>query len=231
MLVPALLAEPSASVEFNRDIRPILSDRCFACHGPDAENRKTPLRLDSAEGAAVELVSGGRALTPGDPAQSKLLERVRSDSPVLRMPPAYAGHDPLSPAEIATLERWVEQGAEFASHWAFRAPARPETPEVRRQDWTRNPIDAFVLARLEQEGLAPSPEADRGKLLRRVSFDLTGLPPSPADRDRFLSDPSPDAWRQAVQAAARLAPLWRAHGPGLARRRPLCGHQWLPKRR
>jgi len=196
---PALAAEAPDAVEFNRDIRPILSDRCFACHGPDAENRKTPLRLDTAEGAAVNLVSGGQALAPGDPAASKLLERVRSDSPVLRMPPAYAGHDPLSDAEIAVLERWIEQGAEFQSHWAFRAPERPEAPEVAQPRWVRNPIDAFVLARLESEGLAPSPEADRAKLLRRVSLDLTGLPPSPSDRDQFLSDQEPGAYERAVR--------------------------------
>ncbi|MBI1356027.1 MAG: DUF1553 domain-containing protein [Acidobacteria bacterium] len=211
----AAALDPPQRIEFNRDVRPILSDRCFACHGPDAENRKTPLRLDTAEGAAVDLNSGGRALTPGDPSTSKLIERVRSDSPVLRMPPAYAGHDALTEPEIRVLERWIEQGAAFESHWAFRSPTRPHTPVVRRQDWVRNPIDAFVLARLEQEGLSPSREADKAKLLRRVSLDLTGLPASPVELDRFLSDRSPDAYEKAVRRlldspryGERMALLW-----------------------
>ena len=194
----ALAAEPPETIEFNRDVRPILSDRCFACHGPDAENRKTPLRLDTAEGAAVDLVSGGKALTPDDPGASKLLERVRSDSEIFRMPPAYGGHDPLSADEIAVLERWIEQGAEFDSHWAFRAPVRAAPATVANSAWVRNPIDSFILARLETEGLQPSREADRAKLLRRVSFDLTGLPPSPAELNRFLSDSAPDAYERAV---------------------------------
>ena len=199
LTAPLAALDPPARIEFNRDVRPILSDRCFACHGPDAENRKTPLRLDTAEGASVELSSGGRALTPGDPAASKLIERLRRANEVLRMPPAYAGHAALSEDEIRLLERWIEQGAEFESHWAFRAPRRPEPPPVRRADWPVNPIDQFVLARLEQEGLTPSREADRAKLLRRASLDLTGLPPAPAELERFLADRSPDAYAQAVR--------------------------------
>ena len=136
---------PAAELSFTRDVRPILSDRCFTCHGPDATNRPTPLRLDTEEGAAVDLASGGKAVVPGDPAASKLLERVRTDNPALRMPPAYAGHDPLPEAEIAVLESWIEQGAPWAGHWAFEAPVRPEAPESGR-DWARNAIDRFVAA-------------------------------------------------------------------------------------
>lgn len=180
-----------AEVEFNRDIRPILSDRCFTCHGPDANNRKTALRLDSAESTAS-------VLQPGSPAASKLYQRISSDDASTRMPPAYAGHAKLSDSEIAKIGAWIEQGAEWQGHWSFVTPRRPSTPDVSDPAWVHNPIDAFVLARLDREELEPSPPASREKLLRRVSLDLTGLPPTPHELDAFLADPSPRAYEHAV---------------------------------
>jgi len=180
-------------------VRPILSDRCFTCHGPDETKRPTALRFDEEDGLNVDLNSGGKAVVPGDPAASKLIARVRSDSPALRMPPAYAGHDPLSESEIAVLEAWVEQGAPYVGHWAFEAPVRAEAPEVSGPAWVRSPIDAFVLARLDEEGLKPREEADRATLIRRVTLDLTGLPPTPEEVESFLSDPAPDAYQKLVR--------------------------------
>jgi len=189
----------AAEVSFTRDVRPILSDRCFTCHGPDETKRPTALRFDEEAGLNVDLNSGGKAVIPGDPAASKLIERVRSDSPALRMPPAYAGHDPLSETEIAVLEAWIKQGAPWVGHWAFEAPVRAEPPAVSGPDWVRNPIDAFVLARLDEEGLKPREEADRATLIRRATLDLTGLPPTPGEADAFLKDRSPNAYQKVVR--------------------------------
>jgi hypothetical protein len=168
------------TVEFNRDIRPILSDRCYTCHGPDAGKRLSKLRLDA---------------DPGDAAKREILRRVTETDAARRMP---FGGPPLPDREIELLRRWVEQGAPWQPHWAFIAPTRPAVPAVKRREWPRNPIDHFVLARLEREGVAPSPEASGETLLRRASLDLTGLPPSPAELDAFLADDSPDAWARAV---------------------------------
>ena len=179
-------AEP-ASVEFNRDIRPILSDRCFACHGPDASTRKTSLRFDIEEGART-------AFVPGDPSKSELYRRIRSDNNAIRMPPAYLGHDRLPERDIGLIRRWIEQGAQWQNHWSFLPPKRPAIPDGEGNAWAKNPIDRFVLARLEREGLRPQPEADRATLLRRVTLDLTGLPPTPAEVDAFLADTSAGAY-------------------------------------
>ena len=189
-----LLSVPclAQDVRFNRDVRPILSDKCFACHGPDEGARSSPLRFDSREGAFVDLASGGKAIAPGEPEASKILDRVSSDDPVLRMPPAYKGHAKLSDEDIDTLRRWIEQGAEWEGHWAFLPPERPEVPSGA------NAIDHFVERRLEREGLEPSPEAGRATLIRRVTLDLTGLPPTPAEVDAFLADNSPNAYATVV---------------------------------
>ena len=187
-----------AAVDFDRDIRPILSDRCYTCHGPDDQQRKSPLRFDTEDGAYADLNSGGKAIVPGDPAASKLIERITSDHPVLRMPPAYAGQDALPEAEIAKLRQWIAEGAPWAGHWSFQAPRRHEAPEVSRPDWVRTPIDAFVLAKLDAEGFEPSPEADRATLLRRLSLDLTGLPPTPEEVKAFLADETPGAYERQV---------------------------------
>ncbi|MFO0953329.1 MAG: DUF1549 domain-containing protein [Isosphaeraceae bacterium] len=199
-----VLASPPARAEgpqpqpvrFNRDVRPILSDACLRCHGPDASRRKAHLRLDTPEGARADL--GGRhALVPGKPDQSEIVARITSEDPEERMPPASSGKT-LTPAQVETLKRWVAQGGDFEPHWSFVPPERPALPAVKNPSWLRNPVDAFVLARLEAEGLKPSPEADPTTLLRRVTLDLTGLPPTPREVDAYLADQSPDRYERAV---------------------------------
>ena len=188
-------AEPP--VDFARDVRPILSDRCFSCHGPDESKRQVGLRLDTEDGAKKP--HGAHIpVVPGDPAGSEMIKRVTQQNPAMRMPPTWSDRKPLSEKEVATVRAWIQQGAKWQSHWAFTPPVRPELPTVRNQAWPRNPIDNFVLARLDREGLAPSPEVGRAQLLRRVSFDLTGLPPTLSELDAFLADKSPDAYEKVV---------------------------------
>ncbi|MDE0264927.1 MAG: DUF1553 domain-containing protein [Bryobacterales bacterium] len=172
------------AVDFDRDVRPILSDNCYACHGPDASKRQANLRLDVEE--EVRRVA------------SEALRRVASDDVSTRMPPAYLGHDQLPDGEIAILQDWVEAGAPWSAHWAFVAPARPGQPSVRSEERAHNAIDRFVFKRLEQAGLKPSPEADRRTLIRRLSLDLTGLPPDVGDVRAFLDDASPDGYERLV---------------------------------
>jgi hypothetical protein len=193
----AFRAAPAQSVDFARDVRPILSDRCFACHGPDEATRKVGLRLDIEDGAKKPR-GPHTPVIPGDVAGSEILKRVAPANPAMRMPPPYSDRKPLSPQEVAILRAWIAQGAKWGGHWSFTAPVRPAEPPVREQSWVRNPIDRFILARLEREGLTHSPEADRARLLRRVTFDLTGLPPTLAELDAFLADHSPDAYEKAV---------------------------------
>ena len=184
-------------VRFNRDIRPIFSDKCYTCHGPDVSNRKTPLRFDTAEGAMQDL-GGHFAIVPGDQEKSELIKRLVTDDPIRRMPPAYEGLDKLTEREIDLIKRWIEQGAEWQSHWSFIPPERASLPAVSKQQWPINGIDHFVLERLEREGLTSSPEADRATLIRRVSLDLTGLPPTPAEVEAFLKDTSAHAYERVV---------------------------------
>ena len=186
-----------APVDFNRDIRSILSDRCYTCHGPDENKRKAGLRLDRQEDAFKELKSGQHALVAGDPAKSSLIARILSQDPDEVMPPPKMGK-PLTPEQIGLLQRWVKDGAQWKGHWSFLPPERPALPAVQDRRWVRNPIDRFILARLEKEGLKPAPEADRATLLRRVKFDLTGLPPTIAEVDAFLADKSPEAYEHLV---------------------------------
>ena len=183
-------------VDFQRDVRPVLSDNCFLCHGPDASTRKANLRLDLHEDALAPRRNGA-PIVPGKPEQSLLYKKITEADPARRMPP-LSSHKSLSDAQIATLTRWIEQGAEWKQHWAFIAPARPALPEVGDRQWSRNPIDRFVLARIEAAGLAPNPEADRRALIRRVSLDLTGLPPRPEDVSAFVADTAPDAYIKVV---------------------------------
>ncbi|MEO8371524.1 MAG: DUF1553 domain-containing protein [Candidatus Solibacter sp.] len=185
-------------IEFNRDIRPLLSDRCFTCHGPDAAKRVTKLRFDTEAGARIDLAQGRHAIVPGDPEASEMLRRVSAPDAARRMPPAYSGKPALTTAETDRLRRWIAQGAKMQPFWSFIPPRRPPLPAVRDAAWARNPIDRFVLARLEREGLHPAPEADKPTLLRRVSLDLTGLPPTPAELDAFLADSTPAAWSKVV---------------------------------
>ena len=195
-VVPLCAAETVPTVLFNRDIRPILSDKCFTCHGPDAPSRNIKLRLDSEAAAKADL--GGRfAIVPGDPARSELVRRIATENKGLRMPPVHSGFK-LSEREIDLLRRWVQQGAQWQQHWSFIPPKRAPLPAVNQPGWPRSPIDHFVLARLEQEGLAPSPEAGREALLRRLSLDLTGLPPAIEEIDAFLNDTSPAAYEKVV---------------------------------
>jgi hypothetical protein len=186
-----------ATVEYNRDVRPILSDACYNCHGPDAKRRKAGLRLDTEAGALAQLRGGDKAIVPRDPSHSELVRRISADDEQERMPPPKSGRK-LTARQVALLRRWVEQGAKWQRHWAFLPPRRPALPAVRQADWPRNGIDFFVLARLEHEGLAPAPEADRTTVIRRVTLDLTGLPPTPAEVDAFLADNSPNAYEKVV---------------------------------
>jgi hypothetical protein len=187
----AAAADAAGPVEYNRDVRPILSENCFYCHGQDPNHRKADLRLDVRESALKE-----KAVVPGQPDQSKLVAKIFSDGKK-RMPPPDSNRI-LTAEQKEMLKRWVAQGAAYQQHWAFVAPVRPAPPEVKRAGWPRNPIDRFVLARLEREGLAPSPEADRTTLIRRVTLDLTGLPPTPEEVDAFLLDNRPDAYELLV---------------------------------
>ncbi|MBL9082577.1 MAG: DUF1549 domain-containing protein, partial [Planctomycetales bacterium] len=176
---PTDSADEPTTVDFTRDVRPLLSQHCFACHGPDAGSREAGLRLDRADAACAELESGTIAVVPGKPEASELIARITTDDADLRMPPATSGHT-LSDEEIDVLRRWIAAGAKYDDHWSFRAVTRPEPPQVKNSAWVRNPIDNFIAARLEKAKLATSPEADATTLLRRLSLDLTGLPPTPA---------------------------------------------------
>ncbi len=195
-------AEPAGksatALDFNRDIRPILSDHCYACHGPDEGKRKAGLRLDVRDDAFRVLKSGRRALVAGDVAQSSLVGRIHSTDPEEVMPPPGHGK-PLTPKQVELLDRWVRDGAAWKRHWAFLPPESAPVPAVRDTRWPKNDLDRFILARLEQEKLAPNAEADRVTLLRRVTFDLTGLPPTIAEVDSFLGDRSPDAYEKVVE--------------------------------
>ncbi len=191
--MPIHAAEPPrGTIQFNRDIRPILSENCFTCHGPDAKNRKAKLRLDLEEPAKADL-GGHFAIKPGAPDESEILDRVAEPDPDAVMPPPATGKK-LTSEQISLLKDWIAQGAKWQGHWSFLPPRRPDVP--RGKAWVRNPIDAFILDRLTREGLSPSPEADRPALLRRLSLDLIGLPPTPAEVDAFVSDHSPDAYEK-----------------------------------
>ena len=205
--------DAAGRVEFNRDIRPLLSDKCFTCHGPDPARRRTKLRFDLERDAKQDL--GGRsAIVPGDAAKSVLIHRITADDPARRMPPPASGRT-LTERDIQLLQQWIEQGAKWESHWSFVAPKRAALPEVINHSSVRNAIDAFVLERLEREGLVLSPEADRTTLIRRVSLDLTGLPPTPSEVDAFLSDSSSNAYEKVVDRllaspryGERMAATW-----------------------
>ncbi len=188
---------PTKPVDFNREVRPILSDNCFKCHGPDEKMRMAKMRLDETEGLFVDR-GGYKIIVPGDSAHSKLYQKISAKEAGFRMPPAYSGKT-LTEKQVETIKQWIDQGAKWETQWSFVAPKRPAVPEVKDKPWVRNPIDSFVLARLEAEGMKPSEEADKATLLRRVSFDLTGLPPTPAEVDSFVADKSPNAYEKRVE--------------------------------
>ncbi len=188
-----LVAASSARAEplrFDRDIRPILSDKCFFCHGPDREHREADLRLDLEEEAKL-------AIVPGDADASDLITRIVSADPADVMPPPDA-HKELTAEEKEMLVRWVKEGANWTQHWSFIPPTMPKRPQVRNRDWARVPIDEYILARLEAAGLNPRPEASREKLIRRLTYDLTGLPPTLSEIDAFVNDPSASAYERLV---------------------------------
>jgi hypothetical protein len=202
LLVLATVAVPRASAEeskigYRHDVLPILSDRCFKCHGPDSASRKAGLRLDRPDSAATELDSELRAIVPGDASKSELIERIMSTDADVMMPPPDSGKV-LSDAEKATLQKWIEQGAKYEKHWAFEVPLRPAVPEVKWQHAANNPIDNFVIARLEANGMEPAARASKERLIRRLYFDLVGLPPSLAEIDAFVADDSSAAYEKLV---------------------------------
>lgn len=184
-------------INYNRDVRPILSDTCYKCHGPDAAERKAGLRLDSLDGAIAKLDSDSIAIVPGRIDESELITRITSSDPDVVMPPLGSGRK-LTPQQITTLKQWIQQGAEYKGHWSFIRPERPTIASVSDESWCRNPIDRFVMEKLDAAGLKPSVEADRVTLIRRVTLDLTGLPPTPEEVRAFVSDTSAIAYERVV---------------------------------
>jgi hypothetical protein len=201
-LVSTVAAE--SKLDFNRDVRAILSNKCYACHGPDDGQRQAGLRLDDAKIATQELETGATAIVPGAPDASELMARVTSLDDAVRMPPAEFGK-PLTAAEIATLRSWIEQGAVYARHWSYEKPVRiePPAPPYSLQSWPRNEIDRFALSAMRQRGLQPSPEADRHALVRRVFLDLTGVPPTVEEADAFVLNNDPQAYEKLVDDLLR----------------------------
>lgn len=187
-------------VSYNFDIRPILSDKCFACHGPDANKRKANLRLDIGDSAFLPLknTKGGFALVPGKPEESEIFKRVSSADPTYQMPTPQSHLGLLTEEQVATIKKWIQQGAKYERHWAFTAPQKPTLPKVGNEAWVKNEIDYFTLAKMEQKGLTPNDEADKERLLKRASLDITGLPPSLEMMDDFLKDNSANAYEKVV---------------------------------
>ncbi len=201
------------AIDFNRDVRPILSENCYACHGPDKNKRKAHLRLDTRDGLFTA-ARGAAPVVPGRPGDSELYRRVTAADPAERMPEPKSGKS-LSPRQLAVLRRWIEQGAPWKGHWAYLPPQHPAAPAVENAHSARNPVDAFLLAGVQGAGLHPAPQADRVTLIRRLSFDLVGLPPAPADVDAFVQDPRPDAYERLVDRllasphyGERMAEYW-----------------------
>ena len=196
---PARAAEsPPPEINYDRQIRPILSNNCFKCHGPDAEERESGLRLDVRDAALAPADSGSRAIVPGKPDSSRLISRINATDRSEVMPPPESNKK-LTAAEKELLFAWIAQGAKYAEHWSFVVPRRPERPALKNGAWARNAIDEFILAGLEAAGLSPSPEADKITLIRRATLDLTGLPPTPGEVDAFLADNRPDAYERLIE--------------------------------
>jgi len=206
------VANPGA-VDFNRDIRPILSESCYQCHGPDRNKRKADLRLDLRDGL-FRSVDDMTVVVPGKPDESELLFRITTEDDEVRMPPPKAAPR-LTPGQIDLIKRWIEQGAVWKGHWAYLTPSRPAVPRPEGATRPAHPIDRFIRARLDAEGLEPSPPTDRATLIRRLSFDLVGLPPTPEDVDAFVRDTHPDAYAHLVDRllasphyGERMAVFW-----------------------
>ena len=206
---------PANTVEFSRDIRPILNQNCVACHG--GVRQKNGVSFIFREEALGKGKSGRPTIVPGDPDGSELMARLTSTDPEARMP--YHG-PPLRPQQISLIRQWIKEGAKWQDYWAFVPPAPQPLPQVKSAAWARQPMDRFILARLEKEGLQPSPEADKATLLRRVSFDLTGLPPTPEEEAAYLADSSPNAYEKQVDrllASPRYGERWASMWLDLAR--------------
>ncbi|HSI35131.1 MAG TPA: DUF1549 domain-containing protein, partial [Tepidisphaeraceae bacterium] len=216
--VAAGAADPATNagpVDFDRDVRPILAQHCYECHGPDKS--KGGLRLDQATAIGRPGKSGKVAITAGHADQSELIRRVTTTDADDRMPPEK---ERLTSVQVATLGSWIDQGAKFETHWAYRPIARPAPPTVKDERWVRGDIDRFVLATLEARMIAPSPEADRRTLIKRLSYDLVGLPPDPADVVTFVADASPDAYEKLIDrllASPHFGERWARHWLDLAR--------------
>ena len=205
--------------DFTSQIRPLLSDNCFKCHGPDDSARKSKLRLDRPDTAMQPAKSGKRAIISGKPDESELISRIMANDPDEVMPPPSTKKT-LTPAQKELLRKWIAGGAKYQEHWAFVPPRRPALPEVKQKDWPKNAIDYFVLSRLEKEKLSPSPAADRYTLVRRLSLDLIGLPPTLEEADLFVNDTSPDAYEKLVDrllASSHYGERWGRRWLDLAR--------------
>ena len=216
---PKRLGDASAKVDFNHDVIPILSNNCFKCHGPDPDNRKAGLRLDVREVAIKPAESGSIAIVPGKPDDSELVHRIFSDDPDERMP-SKESNKSLTDSQKQLLRRWIAEGAEYKPHWSFVVPQHAPSPKVKRTDWAKNPIDDFVLAKLEAEGLSPSPEADRYTLVRRLYLDLIGLPPTLEEANAFVHDSAPDVYERLVDkllASPHYGERWARRWLDLAR--------------
>ncbi|MBX3242356.1 MAG: PSD1 domain-containing protein [Chitinophagaceae bacterium] len=188
------------AISYNFQVRPILSDKCYACHGPDANKREAGLRLDIEKDAYSALKDNPEAfaLVPGNPGKSEVYHRISATDTAVLMPPVSSNLPALTPGEVAIIKKWIEQGAKYEPHWAFVPPVSPDLPKVKNNDWPRNEIDYFVLRKIEQHGLKPNPEADKERLLRRISLDITGLPPTPEEIDSFLADKAADAYEKKI---------------------------------
>jgi hypothetical protein len=204
MVSSPAVGEERQTLAYNRDVRPILAENCFPCHGPDSAARKADLRLDQREAATAM-----GAIVPGDPNASEMIRRIESQDPDYRMPPPSVKKT-LTEAQKAVLRQWIAQGAVYQPHWSLIPPVRPEVPQVKNAAWVRNPIDAFILARLEAQGLTPAPEADRYTLARRASLDITGLPPDPELVETFVNDPSEEAYEKYIDKLFK-SPAWGEH--------------------
>ena len=195
----SFVSQSAHHLDFNQDVQPILASNCFSCHGPDPEMRKAGLRLDLGESAFKKRPGHPDAIVPGHPERSELVKRIQSKDPHYLMPQSAQGEaKPMKPQDIAILKEWVKEGAVYRPHWAFEKPLRAALPEVKEKGWVKTPIDPFILARLEQEGLHPSPEADKSTLIRRVTLDLIGLLPTPDEVNAFVKDTSPQAYEHLV---------------------------------
>ncbi len=228
-LVALLALAPwlGAAVDYDREIAPLLSEHCLSCHGPDEAHRKGQLRLDDRESATRAAKSGDLAIVPGQPEKSALIARVRSTDPDERMPPPKE-HKDLTEPQRRLLATWIAEGAPYAEHWSFRPLRRPALPAVTGRAWTRNPIDFFILARLEQAGLTPSPPAAPTTLLRRMNFGTTGLPPTPAEVAAFLAQPDDGRYHQQVTAnlaSTQYGEHWARHWMDVARYGDSAGYE------